>query len=71
MGDGEVRRENRHGIAEDQIIASKEDSFLTFREMIQAEETSPLVYIFFAYISQAALDPSGIVLKSDGKSFAR
>jgi hypothetical protein len=70
MGDGEVRRENRHGIAEDQVIASEEDPFLTFREMIQAEETSPLVYIFFAHIGQAALDPSGIVLKSDRKSFA-
>ena len=43
MGDGEVRRENRHGIAKDQVIASVEDPFLDFREMIQAEETSPLV----------------------------
>jgi len=71
MGDGEVRRENRHGIAEDQVVASKEDSFLTFREMIQAEETSPLVYIFFAYIGQAALDSPGILLEAYGKPSAR
>jgi hypothetical protein len=44
MGDGEVRRENRHGIAEDQVFASVEDPFLVFRKMIQAEETWPLVY---------------------------
>jgi hypothetical protein len=68
MGDGEVRRENRHGIAENQIVASVEDPFLAFREMIQAEETLPLVYISFANVGQAAFDSSPIVLEADGKS---
>jgi hypothetical protein len=44
MGDGEVRGENRHGIAEDKVFTSVEDSFLAFREMIQAKETSPFVH---------------------------
>jgi hypothetical protein len=39
MGDGVVRRKNRHRIAEDQVIAFVLDSFLAFREMIQAKET--------------------------------
>jgi hypothetical protein len=43
MGDGEVGRKNRHGIAENQIVVSIEDSPLAFREMFQAEETSPFV----------------------------
>jgi hypothetical protein len=68
MGDGEVRRENRHGIAENQIVASVEDPFLAFREMIQAEETSLLVCIPFANVGQTALDSSRIVLEADGKS---
>ncbi len=68
MGDGEVRRENRHGIAEDQVFASVEDPFLAFREMIQAEETSPLLCIFFCHAGHTALDSSGIVLEADGKS---
>ena len=38
MGDGEVRRKNRHRIAKDQVIASVLDSFLAFREMIETEE---------------------------------
>jgi hypothetical protein len=36
MGNREVRRENRHGIAKDQELASIEDSLLSFRKMIQA-----------------------------------
>jgi hypothetical protein len=68
MRDGEVRRKNRHGIAEDQVVASVEDPFLAFREMIQAEETWLIVWSFLAYISQATLDSSGIVLETDGKS---
>jgi hypothetical protein len=68
MGDGEVRRENRHGIAEDQVFVSVEDSFLVFREMIQTEKTSPPGCIFFCHTGQAALDSSGIVLEADGKS---
>jgi hypothetical protein len=71
MGEGEVRRENRHGIAEDQVLASVEDPFLAFRKMIQAEVTSPLGCIFFAHLSKAALDSSGIVLEADGKSPTR
>jgi hypothetical protein len=39
MRDGEVRREDRHGITKDQVFASVEDSFLAFRELIQTEET--------------------------------
>ena len=68
MGDGEVRRENRHGIAEDQVFASVEDPFLVFRKMIQAEETWLLVYHFFTHVGEAALDSSGIVLEADRKS---
>jgi len=68
MGNGEVRRENGHGIAEDQVFASVEDPFLAFREMLYAKETWPLVYVFSGHIGRTALDSSGIVLKSDGKS---
>ena len=68
MGDGEVRRENRHGIAEDQVFASVENPFLAFRKMIQAKETSSVFCIFFAQVSCAALDSSGIVLEADRKS---
>ena len=68
MGNSEVRGENRHGVGEDQAFASVKDSFLAFREMIQAEETSPLFYIFFCHIGRTAFDPSGIVLEADGKS---
>jgi hypothetical protein len=71
MGDGEVGGENRHGIAKDQVFASVEDSFLAFREMIQAEETSSLVCILFAHVGQATLDSSRVVLEADGKSPAR
>ena len=39
MGNGEVGREDRHGITKDQIFASVEDPFLAFREVIQTEET--------------------------------
>jgi hypothetical protein len=70
MGDGEVRRENRHGIAEDQVFVSVKDPFLTSREMVQAEETAPFICIFFCHIGETALDSSGIVLESDGKSAA-
>jgi hypothetical protein len=71
MGDSEVGRENRHGIAEDQVITSVEDPLLAFREIIQAEETSALVSVFFIYVGRAALDPSRIVLEPDRKSFAK
>jgi hypothetical protein len=70
MGDGEVGRENRHGIAKNQVFAPVEEPFLPFREMIQAEETSSIVCIFFAHAGQAALDSSRIVLEADGKSSA-
>jgi hypothetical protein len=43
---------------------------LTFREMIQAEETSRLLCIFSVHNGRTALDPSGIVLETDGKSVA-
>jgi hypothetical protein len=67
VGDGEVRRENRHGIAEDQVIVSIEDPFLAFRKMIQAEETMPLPSIFFCHIGRTALDSTGVVLEAGGK----
>ena len=68
MGDREVRREDRHGIAEDQVIVSIEDSLLALRKMIETEETLPLRSIFFCYISRTAFDPSGVILEAEGKS---
>jgi hypothetical protein len=70
MGDGEMRRKNRHGVAEDQVVASVEDPFLFFRKMVQAEETSPFIGTLFADVGRAALDSRGIVLETDGKSIA-
>ena len=70
MGDGEVRGEDGHGIAEDQVFAPVEDPFLSFREMIQAEETWPLVSFCSAHVCCTALDSSGIVLEADGKPSA-
>jgi len=70
MRNSELKRENRHGIAEDQVFLSVENPFLTFREMIQAEETLLLISIFFTPDSHTACDPSGIVLETDRKSFA-
>jgi hypothetical protein len=67
MGDGKVRGKNRHGIAEDQVFAPVEDSFLIFGEMVQAEETLPPVSSCSAYLCRTALDSSGIVLEADGK----
>jgi len=43
---GKVGREYRHGIAEDQVFASIENPLLAFRELIQAEEASPLGLVF-------------------------
>ena len=68
MRDGEVRRENRHGIAEDQETVSAEDPLLVAREMSQAEETGSLLCVLFGHSRRAALDPSGIVLEADRKS---
>jgi hypothetical protein len=70
MGDGEVRREDRHWITEDEVFASVEDPFLYFRELIQTEKTWALVCVSFANVGQAALDPPGIVLETDGKTLA-
>ena len=58
------------GIAENQVFASVEKPFLAFREMIQAEETAPLVCIFVAHVGEGVLDSSRIVLEADGKSSA-
>ena len=63
-----MRRENRCRIAEDQVCFSVDNPFLIFREIIEAQETWPLVYIVFSHIGQAAPDSSGIVLDADGKS---
>ena len=70
MGDSEVRGEDRHGIAKDQVVVSVEDSPLAFGEAIQAEEASPFVYIFSPYVGQAAPDSSRILLKAYRKSSA-
>jgi hypothetical protein len=71
VGDREVRRENRHGIAEDQVIVSIGNSLLTLRKIIETEETLLFRSIFFCHISRAAFDPSGVVLEADGKPPAR
>ena len=65
-----MRRENGHGIAEDQIFVPVKNCLLTFREMLQAKKTSPFLYISFFHIGRAALNSTGIVLKADGKSIA-
>jgi hypothetical protein len=65
VGDSEVRREDRHGIAEDQVIASVEDPSLAFREMTQAKETLPVLFIYFAYFSCTTFDSAGIMLEAD------
>lgn len=67
MGDGEVRGENGHGIAENQVFVSVEDSFLAFREVIRAEETSSPVSFCSANLCCTAPDSSGIVLETDRK----
>jgi hypothetical protein len=68
MRNGEVRRENGHGVAEDQVVASVKNSFLAFRELIQTEETSPFSSVFRIHHGRTALDSSGIELEADGKS---
>jgi hypothetical protein len=70
MGDSEMRGKNRHGIAEDQIFAPVKDSLLTFGEMLQAKKTSPFLYISFSHIGCTALNSTGIVLETNGKSIA-
>ena len=67
MGDGEMRKEDRHGIAEDQVLALIKNSFLGFGKMIQAEKTWPLVSITFVNDGRTALHPSGVVLEANGK----
>jgi hypothetical protein len=46
MRHGEMGREDGHGIAEDEVFASIENPLLTFGELVQAEEASPLVLGF-------------------------
>jgi hypothetical protein len=70
MGNGEVGSKYRHGVAEDQVFVSIEDPFLIFREMIQAEETSPFICVLLGDVGHAALDSPGIVLEADRKSAA-
>jgi hypothetical protein len=67
MGDGEVRRENGHGIAEDQVFASVKDPFLPHGELIQAKEALQPLSIPEIHIGRTALHPSGIILETDGK----
>jgi len=71
MGDGKVRREDRHGITKDQVFTSIKNTTLPFRKMIQTEETLPLLSILFSYFGQAALNSPGIVLEENGKFSAR
>jgi hypothetical protein len=70
VGDGEVGRENRHGIAKNEVITPIENSFLAFREMIRAEETFPFVPASLTDPGQAAFDSSGVMLEAHGKSSA-
>jgi hypothetical protein len=70
MGDGQVRRENRHGIAEDKVITSVKDPFLTLREMIDTQETRSIPDSCFVHVGCTALHPPGIVLESDRESGA-
>ena len=67
MGDREVGRENRHGIAEDQVFPSIEDSFLGFGEMVQAEKAGTFVSVPIAHGGRAAPHPPGVVLEVDKK----
>jgi hypothetical protein len=70
VGDGEVSRENRARIAENQVFASVKNPFLAFREMLQAEKTPPLVGICLGGVGEGVLDSFRIVLETDGKSSA-
>ncbi len=70
MGDGEVRRKNRHRIAEYQVIVTVEDPFLAFREMIQAKETLSSPFIDIPYFGCTTFYSAGIILKADWESFA-
>jgi hypothetical protein len=65
VGDGKVRRKNRHGIAENQVFVPVEDSFLIFGEMVEAEETGPSVSSRSAHLCRTAPDSSGVVLEAD------
>jgi hypothetical protein len=67
MGDREVGRENRHGIAEDQVFASIEDPLLGLGEMVQAEKAGTFVSVLIAHGGRAASHPPGVVLEADGK----
>jgi len=70
MREGEMRRENRHRVAEDQEIVLIEDSFLRWRELIQTEKTGFHASIFVIHISRTAPQPSRIILKPNGKAIA-
>jgi hypothetical protein len=70
VGDGEVGRENRRWVAEDQIVASVEYPFLAFGKMIQTEEARPLACILLADCGQGAPHSSSVVLEEDGKPVA-
>jgi hypothetical protein len=64
MGNGQVGREDRHGIAENEVLASIEDSFLSFREMIQTEKTGAFISPPFTHRGCAALDSSRVILEA-------
>jgi hypothetical protein len=67
MGHGEMGREDGHGVAEDQVFASIANPLLTLGEMIEAQEASPLTLAFRTHIRGRALEPSGVVLETNGK----
>jgi hypothetical protein len=65
VGDSEVRRENRHGIAENQVPTSIEDSLLSFWEMIQTEETRLAVFIVQGRTRRTTFESFAIMLDAD------
>ena len=65
-----MRRKNWRWITEYQVFLPVEDSFLAFREIIQAQKTWPFFYIFFYHTGKTAFNSTGIVLDADGKSSA-
>jgi len=67
MGEGEVRRKDGPGVAEDQVVASPQDTFLAFRQTVEAEETGLLSCSSFVRSSRCILKSSGIVMEADGE----
>jgi hypothetical protein len=60
-----VGRENRHRVAEDQVLIPVQDPFLPLGKMVQAEKTFPPGYILFVHASHGALHPSRVALEKN------